>query len=437
MSHEDFRRRVRQSFDEAGARLVLAAHDCACERLGDAADDHLHPAEILLHQRADPVVVTAALLTPLRRLGCLGADEARTLFGDEPARLSEKVLPRPDERPSLDAISDDLRAVVLSLGLRLAELERLAALNGANYQDIELHANKKLAQETLRLYVPLADRLGMGDMRIRLEDAGFHVLDPETYRELAQRLSPVQAADNVCLELLKGGVQRLLAEHGIQAQVAGRTKGLYSVYRKMTRLQCPPEEVLDRVGLRIIVPSVEECYATLGLLHTHFRPIPGTFDDYIALPKGNGYRSLHTCVYPVPDISHKPVEFQIRTAEMHREAEFGVAAHWRYKSAEEAQAVGDRQLRWLRRLLARRKQAATPDEFIAHLHRQIFDDRLVVFDEGADGRPVRLPAGATVQDFLDHLAPNGQEVSVLVNGTPRPADYPLQDGDYLRLEYAR
>ncbi len=429
---ENFCELVRRSFTGAAAALVLKAYDCAAERFDTDLVEHIHVADMLLRQHADYIVVTSALLVPLRRYGCIEADEIGSLFGEAPAALVENALSegvlrsdteahrKEDLRLLLRSISGDVRAVILRLGLRLAELERLAD-RGSD----EHHA---IARETLEVYVPLADRMGMREIRTRLEDACFRILDPSAYKEIARSVEPIWVEDNVCLELLTAGIRRLLEQNGIGGTVYGRAKGLYSIYRKMQRLGCSLEEIMDKIGLRIIVSSVEECYAVLGLLHTHFRPVPGTFDDYIGLPKENGYQSLHTCVYPVPDVSYKPVEFQIRTEAMHWEAEYGVAAHWLYKSAEEARVSSERQLQWLRSLLPQHERAADYAEFVEHLRRQVFDDRLVVFD-GA-GQPLWLPAGATVRDFVERLDKSRHlEYVVRVNGIARPMDYPLRDGD--------
>jgi len=366
--------------------LVLKARDYTAERLSaQHFSEQIRAADILLGQSVDATVVTAAFLVPLRRQGCMSTDDVQHLFGAEVASLVERVLSdsilrtdteehrREDLQRFLGSMSTDIRVIILRLGLRLAELEGYAGSNGPEHHPI--------AQETLDLYVPLAGRMGMGALRTQLEDICFRLLEPVVYGELERNLTPIRAEDDVCLELLKAGVRDMLKEHGVEAQISGRRKGLYSLYRKMQRLQRPLEEVMDRIGLRIIVSSVEECYAVLGLLHNRFRPVAGTFDDYINLPKENGYQSLHTCVYPVPDISHKPVEFQIRTEGMNRQAEFGIAAHWLYKSQDEAALDSEQQLQWLRSLLPQHTRASSHAEFIEGLHRQVFDDRLVVFDE--------------------------------------------------------
>jgi len=378
-SAEEVRERVRRSFAGGAADTVLRALDCAAEWFGAEIDDHIRAADVMLHTRADHIVVTSALLASLRRNGGIRPDEIRSLFGEMPAALVERVyaedIPRTaseahrreDTRRLLKAISSDIRAVILRLGLRLAELERLARQSD--------DGRREIAQQTLELYVPLADRMGMSVLRGRLEDICFQILEPQAYEELAQSIRPTQDEDKMVLEVMENGVRQLLARSGVNGRVYGRTKGLYSLYRKMCRLGCAPQEIMDRIGLRVIVSSVEECYTVLELLHTHFRPIPGTFDDYISSPKENGYRSLHTCVYPVPDASQRPVEFQIRTEAMHRQAEFGIAAHWLYKSDEEAEADCERRLEWLRGLLRHHEEAATHAEFVEHLRRQVFGEQ--------------------------------------------------------------
>lgn len=375
---ESLRQLVRQSFTGAAEDLVLKAYDCAAERLDDAFADQTRAASILLAQHADHIVVASAFLTPLRRQELIDLAEVESQFGEQPATLVEGVFredilyaateqdQEKNLRRFLKSISGGLRALVLRIGLRLAEVERLADQDADRCHDV--------ARETMELYVPLADRMGMGTLRTSLEDTCFRVLEPSIYEELVRGVEPIRAEDELCLDLLKHDVERLLQEHGLGGQVSGRTKGLYSLYRKMCRLNCPLPEIMDRIGLRIILSSEAACYQALKVLHTQYRPVRGTFDDYIAHPKENGYQSLHTCVYPVPEISHKPVEFQIRTDSMHREALFGVAAHWLYKDEEEARASGAGRLEWLRSLMAQRDRVGSHAEFIQHLRQQVFGD---------------------------------------------------------------
>jgi (p)ppGpp synthase/HD superfamily hydrolase len=434
-SAESFRELARRFFADADADMVLSAHDLVVERL-DGDSSLVRAADVLLRQQADQIVVTAALLVPLRRCACIEPDEMRSRFGDAPTHLVENVFRentaytdteahrKEDVRRFLESISGDLRAVILQIGLRLAELERLGDQADDDHPDI--------ARDTMDLYVPLADRMGMAMLRTQLEDACFQILEPAVYAELARSAEPLQAEDNICLELLKDEIRNLLERNGVNGTVQSRTKGLYSLYHKMCRRKCSLQDVMDMMGLRIIVSSVEECYKVLGLLHTHFRPIRGTFQDYIGSPKKNGYQSLHTSVYPVPDICQKPVEIQIRTETMHREAEFGIAAHWRYKGEDDMNLDAERQLQWVHSLLLRHEQAVRHAEFIEHLRRQVYDDQLVVFDK--TGQKIWLPADGTVRDFAERVGRSNQPGLVArVNGVAQPMSCPLRDEDTVEL----
>jgi GTP pyrophosphokinase len=230
--------------------------------------------------------------------------------------------------------------------------------------------------------------------------------------------------------LLKQGVEHLLERNGIEATVTGRTKGLYSMFCKMERKGATIEQIMDKIGLRIIVQSVRDCYTVLGLLHTQFRPIPGAFDDYIGLRKENGYQSLHTCVYPLRKTSAKPVELQIRTELMHQNAEFGVAAHWRYKTQEEGSEENDRPLGRLRSISTKCQQLSS-EEFVAQLKRQVFEENVVVFSEA--GQRMRVAAGSTVSDYIERHNRCLTENVAVINGQPQAADYELQDGDMIEL----
>ena len=289
-----------------------------------------------------------------------------------------------------------------------------------------------MAQETLDLFVPIANQLSLGNLRRRLEDACFYTLDPEGYLALKKKVTPIQADDDRCLRILLAGVQRLLDNNNIQSRLQGRTKSLHGIHRKMTLTGKTLEEIMDRIGLRVILNSVPECYTVLGLLHAHFKPIPGTFDDYIGLPKDNGYQSLHTCVYPVREISHKPIEIQIRTELMHMEAEHGAAAHWRYKSEADVKKHDYQRLQWIQGLAHQHENAVSTEAFVELLYRQVFSDHMVVF--GTGGRIVRLADKATVRDYLNitniHIPKGGL---VKVNGRIADINQPLKDGDSIEI----
>lgn len=286
-----------------------------------------------------------------------------------------------------------LEAAISILCRRLAELDQRADRGAGAYED----ADRALARETLERHVLLADRMGLLVLRKQLEDASFRILEPLIYRELALKLAPLQAEDEMCLVVLQAGVQRLLDEYGIMGTVQGRTKGLYSLYRKMCRLNCPLGSIMDRIGLRAIVPSVADCYKVLVLLHMRLRLISGTSDDYIAQPKANGYRSLHASFYPLPDLSYKPIEVQIRTHQMHDEARFGRAAHWRYKIEEDLWPQGEARLRWLGSLLEEREPAPDHAAFIQRLYHHLLGHRPATF--GDDGWAEQVLVPVTVDDL--------------------------------------
>jgi len=431
-----FVEKINQTFTAAEAGLVGRAHAFFIEK--KCVDDSAgyHAANLLFEQEADAVAIAASLLAPLLWQKLASLDEIREHSGPTVAATLENLHPpftsHDDGRPYrhkeiqeiLGAIGGTPRKALLFISFRLLALKRAMPPRSASVRN--------LAQETLDLLVPIANRLSMGDLRRRLEDACFRILDPDKYAYLKERVAPIQAEDDKYLRILLDGVQRLLGNNGIAGRVQGRTKSLYSIQRKMTRTGRSLKEIMDRVGLRVIVASVPECYAVLGLLHAHFKPIPGTFDDYIGLPKDNGYQSLHTCVYPIREISHKPIEFQVRTELMHLEAEHGTAAHWRYKSEAEAADRDRQRVQWMRGLVHQHAEAPSSEAFVELLHRQVFQDHLVVFGNG--GRIVRLAEKATVRDYLTIAnieAPQGAEVKV--NGRAAAPDHPLRDGDSVEV----
>jgi GTP pyrophosphokinase len=389
-------------------------------------------ARLLIAQRAEAAAIAAVLLAPLVQRGAIDRREIELAVGGDVGNLVEEVARvHPLRWESASALKADCaellrtsaldpRTIVARVGLRLIELEGPAAANGDQ--------RSLLAFEARELLVPLADRLGLGALRTRLEDACFRVLEPQAYHSVAESIERIREADDVCLELVTKKVTFLLGRHNVQAEVCGRAKSSWGIYRKMKRLALPLEGIMDRLGLRVIVQSVPDCYRVLGLLHSHFRPIAGTFDDYIGLPKENGYQSLHTCVYPVPDVSTKPVEFQVRTQAMHAEAEFGLAAHWLYRSKTEVEDENRRQRQWFKELEHHHEAAPDHRAFVAELKRLVYEQSLVVFVRG--GRQVRLPAGSTARDLLLRVSLRPEVVhSLRINAQPMPLDAQLEDGD--------
>jgi (p)ppGpp synthase/HD superfamily hydrolase len=431
-----FIEKIKFSFSAADADLLIKAYYFLEEKASDLYSKSLQVAEILLDQGADANTVAAALVVPLLWRGQTEADEIRKHFGQKIITTFGNLEPpfflrrdagthsRQDIHNLLKFFGESLHKAIFIIVFRLVELENALELQKASIRQV--------AQETLDFYVPIADRLSLGELRRRLEETCFRLMDPGGYEELKQKVAPVQAEDDRCLKILMIGVRRLLDNNGIQGRIQGRTKSLHGIRRKMDQTDRSLEEIMDRIGVRIIVASVPECYTVLGLLHSHFRPIPGTFDDYIGLPKDNGYQSLHTCVYPVREISHKPIEFQVRTELMHKEAEHGTAAHWLYKSGTVSLGKAHNQVQWMEGLVHQHKTTDSTESFIKLLHRQVFRDHLVVFGNG--GRIVRLTEKATVRDYLNiSNIPFSGDTIIKVNGKLVGLNHPLQDGDSIEI----
>ena len=428
--------KINRRFNEADAALILRAYSFSNERTMAFDSSYCKAASLLIDQGADATTIISALLAALLWEGCIDSDEVLTFFGHAvydtlndlnplPVPLNAEEHQRRKDIPALfTSIGGMPRKAILLIAYRLLALEDAIDSGKMDFQ--------KIAQETLDLFVPIASRLGLSDLRRRLEDVCFHIIDPLGYDRLRKKVDPIQAEDNKCLQILLTGVQRLLDNNNIQGRVQGRTKSLQGIRRKMIRTGNTLEKIMDRVGLRIIVTSVPECYKVLGLLHTHFKPIPGTFDDYIGLPKDNGYQSLHTCVYPVREITQKPIEFQVRTELMHTEAEHGVAAHWRYKFESNIPKVDRDQSQWMEGIVRQYEEAKSTEAFIDRLHRQVFQDNLVVF--GNHGRIVRLAEKSNVTDYIkitNVYVPKGAVVKV--NGKVAAMDSPLRNGDSIEI----
>lgn len=433
-----FIEKVKKTFTSKKAQLVARAYAFSAEKACGNDSTGRDAALLMIEQKADATCVAASLLAPLLWQNCTSANEIRIQFGREMEALIDDLRPPMiaskgecsnsggEIEKILAAFRGSPRRALLFIAFRLLALEKTEPSDDA----------VRIAQETLDLLAPIANRLSLGDLRRRLEDACLRILEPETYEELKARLSPIRADDDKCLKILLDGVQNLLDQNGIAGRTEGRTKSLYSIWRKMKRTGRSLQEIMDRVGLRVIVTSVPDCYRVLGILHTHFTPVAGTFDDYIGLPKENGYQSIHTCVYPVREISHKPIEFQIRTELMHMEAEYGTAAHWRYKNRAGAAQRESRRAQWMKGLREQHAQAPSSEAFIDLLHRQVFQDHIIVFGNG--GRIVRLGENATVRDYL---AITGIRLpragAIKVNGKKVPPDHRLRDGDSIETPVGR
>jgi len=324
-------------------------------------------------------------------------------------------------RKMVVAMAEDVRVLLIKLVDRLHNMRTVDALR--------LEKRQRVARETLDVYAPLAHRLGVQEIKHELEDRCFEILYPGPHAEIEAKLAERAPERDVFIEKVIGEVEAMLADRGIEATVTGRPKHHYSIYRKMVEQGRPFEDIYDLIGVRILTTSVQDCYSVLGLVHTRWVPISGRFKDFIAMPKTNLYQSLHTTVVG-PD--GKPLEVQIRTHEMHRLAESGIAAHWRYKEGDEADG-----LRWIGDLAALQEEAADPEEFLDRLKLDLYHDEVFVLTPAGDVK--ELPRGATPVDFAYavHTEVGHRCVGARVNGRLMPLATRLESGDIVEVITSR
>ncbi|MEX0430162.1 GTP diphosphokinase [Spiribacter insolitus] len=356
--------------------------------------------------------------------GCLRMGQVSRLHAagtpDSEGRRAEAL------RKMLLAMARDIRVVFLVLAERLHDMRMLRALPEADQQ--------RIARETLDLYAPLANRLGIWQIKWELEDLSFRYLDPDSYRRIARLLAEKRVDRERFIQTMKSRIEEHLREAGLNAEVSGRPKHIYSIWRKMQRKGLGFDELFDLRALRLLVDSVPACYAALGVVHSLWQPIPREFDDYIASPKENDYRSLHTAV--VGD-GGRPVEIQIRTREMHEQAELGIAAHWRYKEGRGEDPDFDARVAWLRKLLESPPDSEADDDLIDRFRAEVFEDRVYVITPKGD--VVDLPRGTTPLDFAYtvHSEIGNHCRGARVNGRMVTLTRPLQNGDQVEILTSR
>jgi GTP pyrophosphokinase len=325
------------------------------------------------------------------------------------------------------AMVDDVRVVIIKLADRLHNMRTLGTQ--------KKHKQKRIARETLDIFAPLANRLGIWQIKWELEDLSFRYLEPNTYRDLARAMQQKRDEREKWVARVKYELEQELAKAGIPAEVTGRPKHIYSIYRKMKRKDVDFEQIYDIHGFRIIVATEANCYAALGVVHSNYRPIPGEFDDYIANPKDNMYRSLHTAV--LSKRSGRPMEIQIRTREMHEIAERGIAAHWQYKEQRSHNSNFQEKIAWLRQLMEWRQDVNDASEFVDSMKTDVFHDRVYVFTPQGD--VIDLPAGSTPIDFAYaiHTELGHRCRGASIKGRLVPLDYKLQNGDQITIIAAK
>jgi GTP pyrophosphokinase len=397
-----------------------------------------HPAAVgmlIAELGMDPATIAATLLHDVPEDTPRTADDVRKEFGDEIGRLVEGVTKlgrlqgqsrdahqAENIRKMFLAMADDLRVVIIKLCDRLHNMRTLAPLPPEK--------QKRIARQTMEIYAPLAHRLGIWQIKWELEDLAFKYIEPEQYKDVAEQLAARRQVRERYIDQAMKTLASELERSGIRAELSGRAKHLWSIAQKMRRKSVGFNEVYDLLAIRVIVEDVPSCYAALGVVHTLWPPIPGQFDDYIAVPKANLYQSLHTAVMGP---GGQPLEIQVRTRDMHGLAEYGIAAHWRYKEGAKGDKDYESKLAWVRALLEWQHDVTDAQEFVESLKVDVFQDEVFVFTP--KGEVKALPAGSTPIDFAYriHTDVGHRTIGAKVNGRIVPLDHHLTSGDIVEV----
>lgn len=435
---------IRDAFEFAARH-----HEGQFRKTGDPYITHpVAVAELVANLELDHLAIAAALLHDVQEDCGVRNEEIAERFGPRVAKLVD-ALTKLDKLPMNVAELDPMRGTTQAQNLRkmfLAMAEDLSVVliklcdrlhNMRTLWAFPPEKQRRIALETQEIFAPLASRLGVWQIKWELEDLAFRYLEPEKYREIAELL----ASKRVTRERVIAEASAILKEHleaaGITAEVTGRAKHIYSIYQKMRRYSAQSksfDQIYDLLAMRVFVDTVSECYHALGVIHALWRPIPGQFDDYIGNPKDSMYQSLHTTVVGP---GGRPLEIQIRTWEMHRVAEYGVAAHWRYKEGGRQAGRDEERIAWLRQLIEWQRDLAGADEFVESVKTDIFHDQVFVYTPKGD--VLDLPAGATPLDFAYriHTDLGHQTVGAKVNGRMVPLNSPLKTGDVVEILRSR
>ncbi|MBW3632189.1 MAG: bifunctional (p)ppGpp synthetase/guanosine-3',5'-bis(diphosphate) 3'-pyrophosphohydrolase [Chloroflexi bacterium] len=431
------------------AQLAIEAHDGDVRRSGEPYVMHpIAVATILAQMQLDVETIAGALLHDVIEDTPVTLERIESEFGERVTRLvdgvtklgripltaddgenagsREKAQQAENLRKMFLAMVDDIGVVLIKLADRLHNMRTLDALSPQK--------QARIAHQTLEIFAPLANRLGIWQFKSELEDIAFRYINPEAYKALSREFEQRARDSAPYIEEVKAELLETLREAGIDAEITGRTKHIYSIYRKMLSKGRSIDEIYDVIGLRVLVNDRKDCYGALGVVHARWHPLPGEFDDYIATPKDSMYQSLHTAV--VGPGGHA-IEIQIRSWEMHRTAEHGVAAHWRYKEGSRSDARIEAKVAWLRQLMEWRDQVADAEEFVESLKSDVFKEQIYVFTPAGD--IIELPAGATPVDFAYriHTEVGHQCVGAKVNDQLVPLDYRLQNGQVVKILTSR
>ncbi len=418
--------------------FAMKAHGSQKRASGDLYFSHpLEVAGILTGMRLDTATIITALLHDTIEDTDVTLDEIDSMFGEGIARLvdgvtkltrlelqSDQTRQAENFRKLLLAMSEDIRVLLVKLADRLHNMRTLHFVKDETKR-------WRVANETMDIFAPLAERIGTREIKDELEDLSFIELNPQAHESLNARLEFLRKEGGTQVPRIIKELKRTLAKAGIEAEVSGREKQPYSIWRKMERKNVEFEQLSDIVAFRIVVDTVEQCYATLGVVHAAYPMVPGRFKDHISTPKPNGYQSLHTAVIGPENMR---IEIQIRTKEMQEFAEYGVAAHWHYKRSDgKLTSREGRQYRWIRELLEILDHAAGPEEFLEHTKLEMFPDQVFCFSPKGD--LIALPAGATPVDFAYavHSEIGDTCVGAKINGRMKPLRTELQNGDQVEI----
>jgi GTP diphosphokinase / guanosine-3',5'-bis(diphosphate) 3'-diphosphatase len=417
--------------------FCVAHHEGQTRASGEPYIVHpLEVAEVLVEMKLDSTAIAAALLHDAVEDTPATSQQIAEMFGDQVAHIVEGVTKiekiqfanREDRqaenvRKMLLAMVSDIRVVLIKLADRLHNMRTL--------EHLKPDRQEAIARETLEIFAPLAHRLGMGKVRGELEDLAFRYTDPVSFERVAAAVEARRVEGEQFLRSVEDTLAEQLRENGIQARVEWRIKRLYSIYQKIERQKITFDQVYDLLAVRVITQDVASCYAVFGLIHTLWRPVPGRIKDFIAIPRANRYQSLHTTVMGA---SGHQFEVQIRTEEMHRIAEEGIAAHWKYKAGDSTVTARDEErLNWIRQLVEWQKEMTDPNEFLSSLKMDLYPDEVYTFTP--KGKVVVVPAGATPVDFAYtiHTEVGHTCVGAKVNGRMAPLRTKLRTGDIVEI----
>lgn len=419
-------------------RAYVFSVRCHSTQVRDSGDPYfLHPIEvarILTELKLDTHSIVTALLHDTVEDTFTTFDEIENLFGSEIAQLvsgvtkltklelqSEATKQAENFRKLVLAMSSDIRVLLVKLADRLHNMRTL-------YHVSSQQKRQRIAHETLEIYAPLAERLGIHSIKDELEDLSFYHLHPDVYESITNRLKFAHLASADAISLIISDIEHITSSYGLKCNITGRSKTPYSIWRKMQQKNITLEQLSDIMAFRVIVDSVAECYQALGVIHSHYMVVPGRFKDYISTPKPNNYQSLHTGI--LGPLNQK-IELQIRTQEMHDVCENGVAAHWQYKQGSHSH--DGKQYAWLRGLLEILENAPNPTEFLEHTKLEMFQDQVFCFTP--KGELTNLPNGATVVDFAYsiHSEVGNRTIGAKINGRQMPLRTVLKNGDMIEI----